>query len=93
MSCYISSVCSGHCSFDYGTQIATAQRGYYCVHQGFTSRQFLVWCPSTPVGTRRVARAAPRPASYKAYGRFQRLTKVLPTLCSCRGYFCENHVA
>jgi len=84
--------CNTHCSFDYGTKIATASRGYFCVNQNFIKREFLVWCPAwnlaaptVPTGYGQVAN------KWNYYGTFQKVSYLLPTLCSCRGYFCEDH--
>lgn len=88
--------CNTHCSFDYGTQIATSSRGYYCVNQNFVKREFLVWCPkfdlNGPVtGYGKVATSSRYPLGYNYHGSFQKVSYTLPTLCSCRGYFCDNH--
>lgn len=88
--------CRTHCTFDYGTKIATASRGYYCVNQNFVQREFLVWCPTfdlkTPVPLTGGSYGK-HPSGYVSFGSFHRLTYNLPSLCSCRGYFCEDHSA
>ncbi|KAL8600134.1 hypothetical protein ACOMHN_060086 [Nucella lapillus] len=87
--------CRGYCSFDYGTPIANDARGYFCAYNAFVQREFVVWCPLLPP-QRRVQRAAVpghRAGQYRPFGTFKRVTYKLPTLCSCRGYFCNNHAA
>ncbi|KAK7500093.1 hypothetical protein BaRGS_00008640 [Batillaria attramentaria] len=83
--------CGGHCSFDYGTRIATSTRGYFCVYQSYVQRQFLVWCPNLAAQAGKVVPAPQQVNGHQLYGRFERVTQNLPTLCSCRGYFCDNH--
>ncbi|KAK7108415.1 uncharacterized protein [Littorina saxatilis] len=100
--------CGGHCTFDYATKIATASRGYFCAYQSYVQREFMVWCPNVPLdvlaaggshasgsgGHLAHARAAAGGAQvYQPFGSFHRVSKALPTLCSCRGYFCDNHNA
>jgi hypothetical protein len=90
-------VCSTHCSFDYGTKIATASRGYFCVNQNFVEREFLVWCPNfdlaspVPAGYGQINPTQAYPSGWNPYGTFKAVSYLLPTLCSCRGYFCEDH--
>lgn len=92
--------CRGHCIFDYKTQIAGPDRGYFCVHQSFVQREFLVWCPLVDTTTNVPLKGAGygevpvtpnNPGGYEPFGHFEKVTYNLPTLCSCRGYFCNDH--
>ena len=44
-------------------------------------------------GAGRVGRSVPQQGVYQPKGHFLILSKKLPTLCSCRGYFCDHHAA